>query len=117
VILLDGLKIFFGTIFILFVPGFVWSFVFVFKREIDWLERIVLSFGLSIAMVSLSILWLNWLFHVRMTLLNISIIVCALIVMPTVYILIRRPSLRKDLMVRMKNLIEETRQVLCRRRH
>jgi uncharacterized membrane protein len=114
VIVLDGLRIFFSAIFILFLPGFVWSFVFFAKREIDWVERIALSFGLSIAIVPLTVFWLNWIFDVRITLLNTSLIVCALIVVPTAYLLVRRPSLRKDVIVRVKNLLKGTRQVFWR---
>jgi uncharacterized membrane protein len=109
---LDGLRIFFSAIFILFLPGFAWSFVFFAKREIDWVERIALSFGLSIAIVPLTVFWLNWIFDVRITLLNTCLIVCALIVVPTAYLLVRRPSLRKDVMVRMKDLLKGARQVL-----
>lgn len=115
--ILNGLRIFFSAIFILFLPGFIWSFVFLFKREIDWVERIAISFGLSIAMVTLTVFWLNWIFNVRITLLNTSFIVTALVVIPTTYLLIRWPSLRKDVVVRIKNLLEGTRQVFRRRDH
>jgi uncharacterized membrane protein len=104
--LLAGLKIVFGTIFILFLPGFIWTFVLFSKRKIDWVERIALSFGFSVAVVPLTVFWLNWIFDMRITLLNTSLTVCALIVVPTAYLLVRRPSLRKDIMGRMKNLVK-----------
>ena len=108
---LDGLRIFFSAIFLLFLPGFVWSFVFFTKRETDWIERIAISFGLSIAIVPLTLFWLNWIFDVRITLLNTSLIVCALIVVPAAYLLVRRPSLGKDVIAGVKNSIKETRRV------
>jgi uncharacterized membrane protein len=114
---LTGLKIVFGATFLLFLPGFVWSFVFFAKREIDWIERIAISFGLSIAIVPLSVFWLNWIFDVRITLLNTSLIVCALIVVPTAYLLVRRPSLRKDVIAGVKNPLKRTRQVFWRGKH
>ncbi len=105
-VVLDVLKAVFGGIFILFLPGFIWSFVFFFKREIGWVERIALSIGLSIAIVPLTVFWLNWLFDVRITLLNTSLAVCALIVLPAAYLLVTRPSLREEVMGRMKALVK-----------
>lgn len=112
-IVLDGLRIFLGAMFILFLPGFAWSFVFF--SEIDWVERVALSFGLSIAIVPLAVFWLNWIFDVRITLLNTSLVAGALIVGPTAYLLVRRPSLREDVMVRMMNLVKRVRQVFWQR--
>jgi len=57
---LEVLRITFGSTFVLFIPGLFWSFVFFGKGEIDIIERIALSFGLSIALVPLAVFWLNW---------------------------------------------------------
>ena len=84
------LKAFFGTVFVLFIPGFAWSFIFFRKDEIDWIERIALSFGLSIALVPLTIFWLNSLFHIKITLVNSFIVILILILMPIVYLLLQR---------------------------
>ena len=108
-VVLDVLKAVFGGIFILFLPGFIWSFIFFFKREIDWVERIGLSIGLSIAIVPLTVFWLNWLFDVRITLLNTSLAVCVLIALPAAYLLVTRPALRKDVTGRMKSLVKRGR--------
>jgi len=54
-----------GSIFVLFIPGFAWTFAFFEKNEIDAIERIALSFGLSIALVPLTIFYLNYLFTAR----------------------------------------------------
>ncbi|MFC1923747.1 O-antigen ligase family protein [Chloroflexota bacterium] len=102
-IILDILRIILSVLFILFLPGFVWSYVF-FKNKADWIERITISCGLSIAIVTLVVLWLNWIFHVHITLLNTSLIVCALIVVPVSYLLIRNPALREDVLSRTRNL-------------
>ena len=75
---LEGFRIFFGLVFILFVPGFAWSYVFFARRNIDWIERVTLSVGLSIAVVPLTVFWLNWIFDIKITLLNTSLIVCTL---------------------------------------
>ena len=100
---LEGLRIFFGSVFILFVPGFVWSYVFFAKKNIDWVERIALSFGLSIALVPLTVFWLNWLFHVKITPLNTSLIVCGLTAIPAAYILIGKSSWGKNAVDKLKS--------------
>lgn len=101
--ILDILRIFFGSVFVLFVPGFAWSYVFFAKKNIDWIERVALSFGLSIALVPLTIFWLNWLFQVKITLLNTSLIVCGLTAIPVAYVLIRKSSWGKNAMGRLKS--------------
>lgn len=87
---LIGLRMVFGTVFVLFIPGFAWSFVFFRREEIDWIERIALSFGLSIALVPLTIFWLNSFFDVRITLINSFIVVLILTLVPVIYLLLRR---------------------------
>jgi uncharacterized membrane protein len=75
---LDVVRIIFGSIFVLFVPGFAWSYVFFNRGKIDLVERVALSFGLSIALVPLVVFWFNWVFHVKMSLLNTILIVLAI---------------------------------------
>ena len=101
--ILEGLRIFFGSVFILFVPGFAWSYVFFARKNIDWIERVALSFGLSIVLVPLTVFWLNWLFQVKMILLNTSLVVCGLTVIPVAYVLIRKSSWGKNAMGRLKS--------------
>lgn len=75
---MDVVRIIFGSIFVLFVPGFAWSYVFFVRSKIDWVERVALSFGLSIALVPLTVFWFNWVFHVKISLLNTILIVLAI---------------------------------------
>lgn len=71
----------FSSIFVLFLPGFVWSFVlFPRKNEIDWIERIVLSFGLSIAIVPIMIFYINRMTGVKINILNNTIIIVIFVV-------------------------------------
>jgi len=79
-------RIIFCSVFILFLPGLAWSFVFFKKEEIDVIERIALSFGLSIALVPLVVFWLNWLLKIKINILNVVAVIlgligCALIVL------------------------------------
>lgn len=54
-----------GFIIVLFLTGFAWTLVF-FSR-VNMIERIVLSFGLSIILVTFSIIVMHMLFGVRIT--------------------------------------------------
>ena len=76
--ILEIIRIISGSVFVLFLPGFAWSFVFFEKEEIDWIERIALSFGLSIAFVPIAVFWLNYFIGVRIDLLNVSILILVL---------------------------------------
>jgi len=68
------------------VPGFAWTWLFFKKDKIGWIERITLSVGLSIALVPLTVLWLNLIFHMGITLLNVTLAVCVLSVLPVAYL-------------------------------
>lgn len=103
--ILEGMRLFFGGLFVLFVPGFSWSYVFFTSKEIDWVERVALSFGLSIAMVPLTIFWLNWLFGVQITLLNTFLAVCGLVSISIAYVVIKRSSWSKEVIVKLKSFL------------
>jgi uncharacterized membrane protein len=77
-----------GFILVFFVPGFAWTFVFFSRLNI--IERIALSFGLSIAAVTLSVLVLHVLFGMKITGANslLTIIVITIIAL-AVYLLKR----------------------------
>ena len=58
----DSFRVVFGSIFVLFLPGFVWTFVFFSnkgEKKVDLIERVALSFALSIAIVPLVVFYLN----------------------------------------------------------
>ena len=76
---LDLLQMAFGSIFVLFLPGFALSWVFFpQKSEIGWVERIALGFGLSISAVPLTMFYLNFLFGVKINIQNVAIIAAAI---------------------------------------
>jgi len=68
-----------GFVVVFFLPGFAWTFVFFSKVSV--IERIVLSMGLSIAIVTLGVLVLHVLFGMKITgstsLITIAIIIVA----------------------------------------
>jgi uncharacterized membrane protein len=77
--ILELLRIPIGSVFVLFLPGYAWSFVFFKKDEIDLIERIALSFGLSIALVPLIVFWLNWLLKIRINIVTVTAVILGLI--------------------------------------
>ena len=74
--LLRSFRIVFGSVFVLFLPGFVWTYVF-FKKQ-DPLERVALSFALSIAIVPLVVFYAN-LLGMRITAVSVMIITMVVI--------------------------------------
>ena len=77
-----------GFILVFFLPGFAWTLVFF--RQVNVVERLVLSFGLSIAVVVLSILFLNRLIGMRVTGFNSLLIIIFVTVVPVVFYYLRR---------------------------
>ncbi len=87
---LESLRIIFGSVYVLFLPGFVISYLFFPKTKefeseseekgaIDWIERIALSFALSIAIVPLAVFYLN-LIGVKINLLNSFLTILGIII-------------------------------------
>ena len=91
--LLMLMRIFIGSVFVLFIPGFVWTYMFFNRNEIDMIERIALSFGLSIALVPLSVFYLNYLLGIKITLVNCSIIVVMLILIPAIWLEMKKRNM------------------------
>ncbi len=73
-----------GFILVFFLPGFAWTLVFFSRRQINIVERLALSFGLSIAVVTLAILALHKLVGVRITGFNSVLIILAFTIIPVV---------------------------------
>lgn len=111
---LESFRIVFGSIYVLFLPGFIISYIF-FPRtkefdsntnsredtskkplgvvDIDWIERIALSFALSIAIVPLTVFYLN-LVGIKINLLNSSLIILGIIIISLIIILYKSKEKR-----------------------
>ena len=76
--LMGIIRIIFGSIYVLFLPGFVLTFAFFENNEIDVIERIALSFALSIAVVPLLVFYLN-LVGMRIDVLSVSLVIAFVI--------------------------------------
>jgi uncharacterized membrane protein len=60
----QSFRVVFGSFYVLFLPGFIWSYVFFNKKNneekpLDGIERILLSFALSLALCPLLLFFLN----------------------------------------------------------
>ena len=85
---LPALRGIIGFIVVFFLPGFAWTFVFFNKVSV--IERIVLSLGLSIAIVTLGILVLHVLFDMRITGINSLVAIGIIIVLGVATYFIKR---------------------------
>jgi len=75
-----GFRALLGIILVFFLPGFAWTLVFF--RGINILERVILSIGLSIAIVTLSILVLHKVAGITVTGLNSVLIITMVTIIP-----------------------------------
>ena len=91
---LPAIRAILGFILVFFLPGFAWTLVFF--KNINVIERIALSFGLSIAAVTLSILVLNALIGVRITGLNSLLIIIIITIIPVAFYYLKRFTKGKD---------------------
>jgi len=80
----------FGFILVFFLPGFAWTLVFF--RKINLIERIALSFGLSIAMVTLIIIAMNRLLGIRITGFNSLLTIVCVTIIPIAFYYLKKLS-------------------------
>ncbi len=69
-----------GFVLVFFLPGFTWSFVFFNRMRV--IERVLLSFALSIALVTLSLLFASWLLRITLSGPNSIIIIILITIVP-----------------------------------
>ncbi len=81
---LESFRIVFGSVYVLFIPGFIISFIF-FPDKIDVIERIALSFALSIAIVPLAVFYLN-LIGIKINFLNSFFIILGIIIIASLIV-------------------------------
>ncbi len=85
---LPAIRAFLGVILVFFLPGFAWTLVFF--KQINVIERVALSLGLSIAVVTLSILALNLLLGIKITGLNALLIIAVITIIPVVFYYLKK---------------------------
>lgn len=82
-----------GFILVFFLPGFAWTLVFF--KQINVIERVTLSFGLSIVVVTLSLLLLDRLIGISITGFNSVLVIVAITVLPVLVYYLNRLVKRK----------------------
>ncbi len=71
-----------GFILVFFLPGFAWTIVFF--RRLNVIERVTLSFALSIVVVTLSLIFINRLIGLRITGFNSALVIIVITILPIV---------------------------------
>jgi uncharacterized membrane protein len=77
-----------GAVYVLLVPGLALSFALFARRAIDWIERVALSFALSIAVVPLVAFYLN-LIGVKIATISVMLEVAAVTVVAIAVVWLR----------------------------
>ncbi len=85
-----------GFILMFFLPGFAWTLVFFGGKRINIIERLALSFGLSIATVTLGIFALDRLIGVKITGSNAVLVIIAITVIPVAFYSIKRLTGKRE---------------------
>ncbi len=85
-----AVRVILSFILVFFLPGFAWTLVFFSHRQINIVERLALSFGLSIAVVTLTILALHKLVGVRVTGFNSVLIILAITIIPMTFYYLKK---------------------------
>lgn len=94
--ILKVFQVIFGSIFVLFLPGIILSFIF-FKykeNEINWFERIVLSMVVSMAVVPFVVFFLN-LTGVKTTVTSIILEILGISILGLVVIFLQKKFFHK----------------------
>ena len=96
----ESLRIVFGSIYVLFLSGFILSYIFFpktkpfdsednnIKEGIDWIERTALSFALSIAVVPLAVFYLN-LIGLKINFINTFLTILGIIIISLIILFVR----------------------------
>ena len=77
---LVSLRAILGTVYVLFLPGYVVVREFFNNEDLDWIEKTALCFGLSIALVILSVMFSNLIFKIPITPLTNFLVLLALMI-------------------------------------
>lgn len=85
----QSFRIIFSSVYLLFIPGFIWSFVLWKQNELDVIERYTLSLVLSIAFVPLFIYLLNKV-GFKINLINSFFEILVLILFAAVILIIKK---------------------------
>jgi len=77
----SALRAILGAVYVLFLPGYVVVREFFNDKDLDWIERAALCFGLSIALVILSVIFSNMIFKIPITPVNNFLVLLAVMIL------------------------------------
>jgi len=92
--LFGAIRVVFGSFFVLFLPGYIISFIIypdlknINNKGIDYLERIVLSFALSISIIPLVVFYLH-LIGMKINVLNVLITTAGIIIISLIILWVK----------------------------
>lgn len=83
------LRVILVFLYVFIFPGLAWTFVLFTRRQINVVERVALTVGLSVSLVTISIFALNQILGVRVTGVNSALTILVLIILPLIVYLLR----------------------------
>jgi uncharacterized membrane protein len=89
---LKGVRAVLGLIYVLFLPGYI--VVRLFYEKLDWIEKLALSMGLSIALVILSVMFSNMVLKIPITPLTNFLVILVVIAITVLLRIYRAPLTR-----------------------
>jgi len=93
---LPAIRVILAFILVFFLPGFAWTLVFFSGRQINIIERLALSLGLSIAVVTLTILFLHKLIGLSITGSNALLAIIVVTIIPVVIYYLKKLTAKKE---------------------
>ncbi len=86
--IIGGFRMVFGAVFVLLTPGFLISHLLLGEKEIDGLERLALSFALSITVIPLIVFYLNMI-GMKISTVSVSLTILAICILTAIAILLK----------------------------
>ena len=93
--IIDSFRIVFGLVYILFLPGFIWSFVFWQRSEIIFIERLVFSVIISIIITPLIIFMFDKI-GFAINKMNLILEVMGIIILGIIILFFKNNKLKKE---------------------
>src|SRR3989304_1298094 len=79
-----------GIALVFSLPGLAWTLAVFKKSCLSWLERMVISSALSIVLTTLTVFVLNWVWDVPITSTNLILVIFGLIIIPLVWLYVKK---------------------------
>lgn len=94
--LLTIIQIIIGSVLALFLPGYAWTRLIFYKTELGRIEILALSLGISIAILPLTIFYLNKFLGISINFTNLVLVALTLTLIPSIIWKIKKLFKLKD---------------------